>query len=117
MAYLLQGILENSFKTRPFTDKQTGELTPSTLKCQLKVKSPQEDGTYRNEFIDLNVKDPNAHGAWMGLLDQEIRVQVEFAMDWERKKQYPYIVQGALPEAVTQTATKVADKKDPLFGK
>lgn len=72
----LNGMLMNAFMGNTFTDKETGEITPASLKVQLLCDVPQKSGDIRKELVTMSVKDESKVDLYHSMMGKMIRVPV-----------------------------------------
>lgn len=72
----LNGLLMNAFMGNAFVDKETGAVTPATLKVQVLCDVPQKGGDIKKELVTMGVKDESMIDTYHSLMGKMIRVPV-----------------------------------------
>lgn len=69
----LNGQVLNVFQTNPYTDKKTGEITPSRYRVQIMAENQLQNGAVRMDLVNLTVDDP---APYQKLAGRVVRVPV-----------------------------------------
>lgn len=96
----LTGLLDNAYMGNPFINKETGEVTPASLKIQVLCEIPQKTGGIKKQFIDLSVKDTAKFAVYQGMVGKCIRIPVG-AMASGKTVQY-WVLSDQSPELATK---------------
>ena len=98
----LNGMLLNAFMGNMYTDKETGEVTPATLKVQMMCDVPQKSGDTKKELVTMSVKDETLTDLYHSLMGKNIRVGVGVIA--QGRNLNFWILPGVRPELVDITA-------------
>ena len=113
----LNGLLMNTFMGNAYTDKETGEITPASLKAQMLCDVPQKSGGIKKELVTMSVKSESDRQLYETLTGQYIRVGVGVIPQgrnlnfWILPNSKPELVNPAAPPAPEKPKESV---KSPL---